>query len=51
MIRTVWGRGHVLFDPSPDAVAEARAAHRPEAAPEPAPRGWERRAEMVRLSA
>jgi two-component system, cell cycle response regulator CtrA len=51
MIRTVWGRGHVLFDPSPSAVAEARAAHRPEAAPEPAPRGWERRAEMVRLSA
>ena len=52
MIRTVWGRGHVLFDPTPAAVAEARAAHRPEQAPaEPAPRGWQRRAEAVRLSA
>jgi two-component system, cell cycle response regulator CtrA len=51
MIRTVWGRGHVLFDPSPAAVAAARAAHRPEAAPEPAPRGWQRRAEATRLSA
>lgn len=52
MIRTVWGRGHVLFDPAPAAVAEARAAHRPEEAPaEPAPRGWERRAEGMRLSA
>jgi two-component system cell cycle response regulator CtrA len=51
MIRTVWGRGHVLFDPSPAAVAAARASHRPETAPEPAPRGWERRAEAARLSA
>jgi two-component system, cell cycle response regulator CtrA len=51
MIRTVWGRGHVLFDPSPAAVAAARAAHRPETAPEPAPRGWARRAEATRLSA
>jgi two-component system, cell cycle response regulator CtrA len=51
MIRTVWGRGHVLFDPSPAAVAAARAAHRPETAPEPAPRGWERRVEATRLSA
>ena len=51
MIRTVWGRGHVLFDPPPAAVAAARAAHRPESAPEPAPRGWARRAEATRLSA
>lgn len=51
MIRTVWGRGHVLFDPTPEAVAEARAAHRPEATPAPAPRGWERRSEGLRLSA
>ena len=51
MIRTVWGRGHVLFDPSPAAVASARAAHRPEKTAEPAPRGWERRVEAVRLSA
>lgn len=50
-IRTVWGRGHVLFDPSPAAVASARAAHRPEKTAEPAPRGWERRVEAVRLSA
>src|SRR3712207_9577341 len=48
MIRTVWGRGHVLFDPSTDDVAAARAAHRPEATPEPAPRGWARRAEGAR---
>lgn len=51
MIRTVWGRGHVLFDPSPAEVAAARAAHRPEAAAEPAPRGWNRRVDAVRLSA
>ena len=42
MIRTVWGRGHVLFEPTPAAVAAARAAQRP-GMPEPAPRGWVRR--------
>jgi len=42
MIRTVWGRGHVLFEPSAAAVATARAAHRP-GMPEAAPRGWVRR--------
>lgn len=52
MIRTVWGRGHVLFDPAAEAVAAARASHCPTSAPaQPAPRGWERRAEAVRLSA
>lgn len=50
MIRTVWGRGHVLFEPSPAAVAAARAAHRPEMA-EPAPRGWVRRSVAPALGA
>ena len=41
MIRTVWGRGHVLFDPSPSAVAEARRA----------PAGSGARARAARLGA
>jgi len=44
MIRTVWGRGHVLFEPTAEAVAAARAAQRPEMPADPAPRGWIRRA-------
>lgn len=43
MIRTVWGRGHVLFEPPAEAVAEARAAPKPEVEGDP-PRGWIRRA-------
>jgi len=43
MIRTVWGRGHVLFEPSTEAVAAARAAPKPEVSGDP-PRGWVRRA-------
>jgi two-component system, cell cycle response regulator CtrA len=46
MIRTVWGRGHVLFEPSTDAVAAARDALLPDMV-EPAPRGWVRRAGLV----
>lgn len=44
MIRTVWGRGHVLAEPTAAAVAHARADERHLAAAEPAPRGWVRRA-------
>ena len=50
MIRTVWGRGHVLFEPPAAAVAAARAAHRPEM-PEPAPRGWVRRSGVAAVAA
>jgi len=41
IIRTVWGRGYVVFEPTAAAVDAARKAHRPIA--EPAPRGWVRR--------
>ncbi|MCO6415430.1 response regulator transcription factor [Siccirubricoccus sp. KC 17139] len=41
IIRTVWGRGYVLFEPSAEAVAEIRAQRREvQAAPA---RGWVRR--------
>lgn len=43
MIRTVWGRGHVLFEPAAEAVAAARAARTPEMTGNPPPRGWVRR--------
>ena len=43
IIRTVWGRGYVAFEPSPAAVEAARQARRPEAAIDPVPRGWTRR--------
>ena len=43
MIRTVWGRGYLTFEPTPAAVEEARRARRPEAAIDPVPRGWTRR--------
>lgn len=42
IIRTVWGRGYVVFEPTQAAIEEARKARQPEA--EPAPRGWVRRA-------
>jgi two-component system cell cycle response regulator CtrA len=42
IIRTVWGRGYVVFEPTAAAIEAARQARRPEA--EPAPRGWVRRA-------
>jgi two-component system cell cycle response regulator CtrA len=42
IIRTVWGRGYVVFEPTQSAIEEARKARQPEA--EPAPRGWVRRA-------
>jgi len=45
MIRTVWGRGYLVFEPATTAVSAARVARRPEASVEPAPRGWVRRAE------
>jgi len=45
MIRTVWGRGYLVFEPSTSAVDDARAARKPEASIEPAPRGWIRRGE------
>jgi two-component system, cell cycle response regulator CtrA len=44
MIRTVWGRGHVLAEPTEAAVAAARAVERLVITPDPAPRGWVRRA-------
>jgi len=47
MIRTVWGRGYLAFEPSLAAILAARAAHRPETLAEPAPRGWVRRAERL----
>ncbi len=42
IIRTVWGRGYVVFEPAVAAIEAARLTRRPEA--EPAPRGWVRRA-------
>lgn len=42
IIRTVWGRGYVVFEPTASAIDAAREARRPTA--EPAPRGWVRRA-------
>ena len=42
IIRTVWGRGYVVFEPSATAIDAARLTRQPEA--EPAPRGWVRRA-------
>jgi two-component system cell cycle response regulator CtrA len=42
IIRTVWGRGYVVFEPTVEAIAAARLTRQPEA--EPAPRGWVRRA-------
>lgn len=42
IIRTVWGRGYVVFEPTPAAIEAARKNRQPEA--EPAPRGWVRRA-------
>jgi two-component system, cell cycle response regulator CtrA len=47
MIRTVWGRGYVAFEPSPAAVEAARSARRPEAAVDPVPRGWTRRSQVL----
>jgi two-component system cell cycle response regulator CtrA len=44
MIRTVWGRGYVLFEPAAAAVAQARESAEPSLAEDPAPRGWVRRA-------
>ena len=43
MIRTVWGRGYVAFEPSPATVEAARRERRPEAAIDPVPCGWVRR--------
>lgn len=43
MIRTVWGRGHVLAEPTAAALAHARADERHLGDAEPAPRGWVRR--------
>lgn len=43
MIRTVWGRGYVAFEPTAAAIETARHARRPEAAIDPVPRGWIRR--------
>ena len=42
IIRTVWGRGYVVFEPTEAAIETARQARQP--AVEPAPRGWVRRA-------
>src|SRR3954465_9847955 len=44
IIRTVWGRGYVLFEPSAEAVAAIRAARRPETVADAPARGWVRRA-------
>jgi two-component system cell cycle response regulator CtrA len=44
IIRTVWGRGYVLFEPSAEAVAAIRAVRRPETMAEAPARGWVRRA-------
>lgn len=41
IIRTVWGRGYVVFEPTQAAIELARKGRQPEA--EPAPRGWVRR--------
>ncbi|TCZ66717.1 winged helix-turn-helix domain-containing protein [Roseicella aquatilis] len=42
IIRTVWGRGYVVFEPTQAAIETARLARQDNA--EPAPRGWVRRA-------
>lgn len=42
IIRTVWGRGYVVFEPSAAAIETARQSR--QADTEPAPRGWVRRA-------
>ena len=47
MIRTVWGRGYVAFEPSQATVEAARRDRRPEAAIDPVPRGWVRRNAML----
>jgi len=47
MIRTVWGRGYVAFEPSAAAVEAARQERRPEAAIDPVPRGWTRRSGVL----
>ncbi|MDN3565402.1 response regulator transcription factor [Paeniroseomonas aquatica] len=47
MIRTVWGRGYVAFEPSPATIESARRDRRPEAAIDPVPRGWTRRSEVL----
>jgi two-component system cell cycle response regulator CtrA len=47
MIRTVWGRGYLAFEPALGAIQAARSTHRPETLAEPAPRGWMRRAERL----
>jgi len=47
MIRTVWGRGTLVFEPTPEAVAVARRARRPDQAMDPNPRGWIRHREAA----
>ncbi|MEN0074030.1 response regulator transcription factor [Roseicella sp. DB1501] len=42
IIRTVWGRGYVVFEPTQAAIEAARKTRQSEI--EPAPRGWVRRA-------
>jgi two-component system cell cycle response regulator CtrA len=43
IIRTVWGRGYVVFEPTAAAIEAARLTRQPSPG-EPAPRGWVRRA-------
>ena len=43
IIRTGWGRGSVVFEPTETAIAAARQAHKPETQSIAAPRGWVRR--------
>ena len=50
MIRTVWGRGYVLFEPSAQALDAARKAPQHTPAAEPSPRGWVRRHERLQLA-
>ena len=47
MIRTVWGRGYVAFEPSQATVEAAQRDRRPEAAIDPVPRGWVRRSAVL----
>lgn len=47
MIRTVWGRGYVAYEPSPAAVEAAQRERQPEAAVDPVPRGWTRRTQAL----
>ncbi|MDO9711370.1 response regulator transcription factor [Paracraurococcus lichenis] len=42
IIRTVWGRGYVVFEPTEAAIEAARSSRQQDV--EPAPRGWVRRA-------